>query len=59
MYQKNLFNHNCKLNPPINLFYQPKSREAKYTENKSEAQSQLVLSLAQLSPSLFCKILPY
>ena len=47
----NLFNETCKLNPP-NQFYQTKSRENKSTENQSEVQSQLVLRMAKLSPSL-------
>ena len=44
----NLFNPTWK---PENQFYQTKFRE--YTENLSEVQFQLVLSLAQLSPSVF------
>ena len=41
-----------KPNPP-NQFYQIKSRGIKFTENWSKVQPQLVLSLVQLSPSLF------
>ena len=41
-------------NISFDQFYQTKSRESKSTE--SEVQSQLELSLAQLSPSLFVYI---
>ena len=50
-----MFNQTCKINPS-NQFYRTKSRETKSSENETQAQSQLGMSLAQLRPSLLDKI---